>query len=154
SRKSAAMSSPASPMKPIGASALSVSTQSSSASSLRASRTRGRSAPMSASVRKSCVARTERSHSATSVSWSAARARRISRTSFIERLSLGRQAERVFEGALRLRADRLCRWRAVLEEDDVRDRLDAVAFGEARLLVVVDLDELELALGGDSLEHG
>ena len=41
-----------------------------------------------------------------------------------------------------------------LEEHHVRDRLDPVPHREILVLVDVDLDELEVALLGDALEHG
>src|SRR6266705_1919663 len=69
-------------------------------------------------------------------------------------VALRRQAERPFERALGQRTDRLCLGLAVLEQDHVRDREDAVAFRELLLLVVVDLDELQVVRVGDSLEEG
>src|ERR1051326_6717122 len=74
--------------------------------------------------------------------------------SFIGRLFLRCQTERALESALRLCTDRLRRRRAVFEQDDVRDRLDAITLGKVLLLVVVDLHELEVALLSDALEHG
>src|SRR5207302_11060255 len=59
-----------------------------------------------------------------------------------------------FEGTLRLRTDRLRLRLAVLEQDHVWDREDAVPFCKALLLVVVDLDELEVVIRGDSVQHG
>jgi hypothetical protein len=74
-----------------------------------------------------------------------------------EQLGLDRlEAERALECRLRLRADRRRGRLAVPEEDDRRNRGDAVALREALLLVDVDLDELErtAALLGDLLERG
>src|SRR5438067_3686874 len=74
--------------------------------------------------------------------------------SFIARLSLRCQTECALESALRLCTDRLRLRRAVFEQDDVRDRLDAITLGEVLFLVVVDLHELEVALLSGALEHG
>src|SRR6266566_1080448 len=73
--------------------------------------------------------------------------------SFIGQPFLRCQTECALESALRLGTDRLRLRRAVFEQDDVRDRLDAITLGEVLFLVVVDLHELEVALLSDAREH-
>ena len=108
---------------------------------------------MSVSVRNSSVARTERSHSATSVSWlGGTRAADLpGRRSSIPR-PRRRQARRRLQGASARRPTR-----SRLGVPPKRMMLgspDADVFCEALLLVVVHLDELEVAFRGDVLEHG
>ena len=64
-----------------------------------------------------------------------------------------RETERALERALRHRADGGGLRLAVLEQHHHRDRRDAVALREALLAVDVDLDDLDVVLVGDPVEH-
>src|SRR6185503_1439532 len=63
------------------------------------------------------------------------------------------ETERALERTLRHRADGRGLRLAVLEQHHHRDRGDAVALRQALLAVDVDLDDLDLVLVGDPVEH-
>src|SRR4029077_16303232 len=75
-------------------------------------------------------------------------------TDALRAADLLRQPELTLEHALRHRADDVRLRLAALEQDHVRDRLDAVANRQVLVLVDVDLDELEISLLCDALEDG
>src|SRR5215213_3587498 len=68
-------------------------------------------------------------------------------------LGRGGQLELLDDLLLRVRADDLLRLGSVLEQDHRRDRQHLVLRIRDLVLVDVELDDLQVVLGGDLLEH-